>query len=389
MKWMEKKKLTIANEESKDGPEDHSGPSQGSTNRMWGRTNNHSGSEPGLEFSFPSSVANSSAHALVHALQEEEEESDSELFLLSNVVSSRPHALPHVLREEKESKVSSQEITLVEDPDQLTIDDQSRGDSEAERIGLGEDVTSSNEGLQVWVHPAMALLDELRCAIPPEPPCSAVDNVLDILNNQTMLCGVQNWLAGMGKDKNIDILFQACIVSMVGTLNLFLDPEITCTWRQASLVSSKVQGHGITHAQYIWEWILKYVLHNELPLHRLGQTRWNTLEDEDVAQEIKLRVSEKLKGRHLTASNVIDVVASPEVQAVLTQKGIFKPTISEHMVWHWLAGLGWQYRKTPNGMYIDGHERDNVVEYCHGFISHWKQYELHFHKWDNDGNELP
>jgi hypothetical protein len=97
----------------------------------------------------------------------------------------------------------------------------------------------------------MALLDELRCAIPPEPPCSAVDNVLDILNNQTMLCGVQNWLAGMGKDKNIDILFQACIVSMVGTLNLFLDPEITCTWRQASLVSSKVQGHGITHAQYI------------------------------------------------------------------------------------------------------------------------------------------
>jgi hypothetical protein len=94
-------------------------------------------------------VANSSAHALVHALQEEEEESDSELFLLSNVVSSRPHALPHVLREEKESKVSSQEITLVEDPDQLTIDDQSRGDSEAERIGLGEDVTSSNEGLQV------------------------------------------------------------------------------------------------------------------------------------------------------------------------------------------------------------------------------------------------
>jgi hypothetical protein len=76
----------------------------------------------------------------------------------------------------------------------------------------------------------------------------------------------------MGKDKNIDILFRARVVSMVDTLNIFLDPEMTCTWRQASLISSKVQGHGITHARCIREWILKYVLHDQLPLHHLGQT---------------------------------------------------------------------------------------------------------------------
>ncbi|KAH9952628.1 hypothetical protein BC827DRAFT_1274366 [Russula dissimulans] len=187
MKQMEKKKLTIANEESKDRPEDHSGPSQGSANRTQGGTNNHSSSEPCSELSLPSSVANGSAHALAHALREEEEENDSEPSSLSNVASSRPHALLYVLREEdEESEASSQEITLVEDPGQLTIDDQSEDNSEAEGIGLGKDVT----GLQVQVRPAMALIDDLRHAIPPEAPRSAVDNVLDILNNQSMLCGV-------------------------------------------------------------------------------------------------------------------------------------------------------------------------------------------------------
>jgi hypothetical protein len=147
MKRMEKKKLTIANEELKDRPEDHSGPSQSSADRTRGGTNNHSSSELCSELSLPSSVANGSAHALAHALQEEEEKNDSEPSSLSNVASSRPHALPYVLREEdEESEASSQEITLVEDPDQLTIDDQSEGDSEAEGIGMGEDVTS----LQVW-----------------------------------------------------------------------------------------------------------------------------------------------------------------------------------------------------------------------------------------------
>jgi hypothetical protein len=40
-------------------------------------------------------------------------------------------------------------------------------------------------------------------------------------------------------------------------------------------------------------------------------------------------------------------------------------------------------------MYVDGHEHEDVVEYQQEFINRWKQYERHFHKWDNDGNELP
>ena len=91
----------------------------------------------------------------------------------------------------------------------------------------------------------------------------------------------------------------------------------------------------------------------------------------------------------MKASDVVDVVASQEMQEFLVQKRVFKPSISEHTAQCWLTRLGWRYGKLKNGMYIDGHERDNVVEYRHGFVSHWKEYEHCFHKWDNDGIKLP
>ena len=40
-------------------------------------------------------------------------------------------------------------------------------------------------------------------------------------------------------------------------------------------------------------------------------------------------------------------------------------------------------------MYLDGHECPDVVAYREGFVGRWKQYEKHFHLWDNDGNLLP
>jgi hypothetical protein len=145
----------------------------------------------------------------------------------------------------------------------------------------------------------------------------------------------------VSKDKKINVLFHACIVSMASTLSLFLDPELKYTWREASLISSKAQGQGVNHAWCIHEWILRYLQHGELPFHWLGQARWTALEDEDVAREIKLKLTEQTKGRFMKASDVVDVVASPELQAVLRQKEINKPSISECTAWHWLAGLGW------------------------------------------------
>ena len=39
-------------------------------------------------------------------------------------------------------------------------------------------------------------------------------------------------------------------------------------------------------------------------------------------------------------------------------------------------------------MYVDGHEREDVVAYRKGFVEHWKEYEKHFIIYDIDGNVL-
>ncbi len=40
-------------------------------------------------------------------------------------------------------------------------------------------------------------------------------------------------------------------------------------------------------------------------------------------------------------------------------------------------------------MYIDGHERDDVVAYWNMFVHQWVEYETRFQIWDDNGNPLP
>jgi hypothetical protein len=40
-----------------------------------------------------------------------------------------------------------------------------------------------------------------------------------------------------------------------------------------------------------------------------------------------------------------------------------------------------------NGMYLDGHEREDVVAYRNDFVARWKEYEKRFHTWDDNGIE--
>jgi len=65
------------------------------------------------------------------------------------------------------------------------------------------------------------------------------------------------------------------------------------------------------------------------------------LEDEDVTCKIKLRLPERAMGHYIKASDVVEVVTSPEFQGILREKGLNKPSISECTARCWLAGLGW------------------------------------------------
>lgn len=109
--------------------------------------------------------------------------------------------------------------------------------------------------------------------------------------------------------------------------------------------------------------------------------------DKDLACAIKGALREKAKSGFLTAADIMEVVSGPDIQEQLAHTGIFRPSISKSTACRWLGKLGWLHGRHQNGMYVDGHECEDVVEYRKGFVERFEQYERRFHTWDDEGNE--
>ncbi|KAG2109983.1 uncharacterized protein F5147DRAFT_772825 [Suillus discolor] len=187
------------------------------------------------------------------------------------------------------------------------------------------------------------------------------------------------------KNKQLDVIFWACISAMTGALNLYLDPELSYSWCEASLLVTKSHGKGSSHARNIRTWIHHFLHHKKLPLHHYGRYSNSILEDEDFAQDIQLHLMEVAKHGYICAQDIVDYITRPEVQGRLGSK---KTGISLATAQRWMHKLDWRYGKKQNGMYIDGHEQEDVVKYRKEFLQRWKEYEKRMVMYDNDGNVL-
>ena len=78
---------------------------------------------------------------------------------------------------------------------------------------------------------------------------SATDSALNGLNfkNFPALWRVRAQLAVKSCDPKLDVIFQSQITAMVGVLNLYLDPQLSYTWCEASLIVAKLMGKGIQY----------------------------------------------------------------------------------------------------------------------------------------------
>lgn len=155
------------------------------------------------------------------------------------------------------------------------------------------------------------------------------------------------------------------------------------------MVVATAQGHGVARARSIRTWVLDFVREGRLPFHSYGYTRQTVLEDEDLLKEIQEELSEKSKAGFIKAQDVCDIVAGEKIQNLFSRMGIHKPGISQSTAQRWLAKLKWRYSKAKNGMYIDGHERVDVVAYRQAFVYRWAEYEVRFPFLDDSGNPLP
>jgi hypothetical protein len=197
-------------------------------------------------------------------------------------------------------------------------------------------------------------------------------------------------LSVKSKDTTLDIFFRAQITAMAGALNLYLDSELSYTWREASMIVAKSQGHGSYRARSIRSWLHAFLISKKLPLHRYGQYHSSILNDEDFSDAIKLHLqSVSQKEGHFKAQDLVDFIASPEMQQRLDEAGIHKRSISVWTARRWLKRLDWRFGPRKNGMYVDGHEREDVVAYRAAFVKRWlEEYEPRMVAYDNDGNPV-
>lgn len=266
---------------------------------------------------------------------------------------------------------------------------------ESEEESLGNESDDDKTGRLCNLEDAKAtvarMLEDLRHGNVPNSssPLQCANGVLALLRDRTAMRTAQEELAGVAKENKLGDFVLARIQAMAAFLNLFLDEDLGYNWTKASIITAKAHGRGKTRARTIREWVLTFIHTGELPHHHMCWKRATALADEGVVQAIRLALGEKGKDGRIDATTLIDVVSSPEIQARFVDSGIDKQAISERTAHRWLGELGWKYGKQKNGMYIDGHEREDVVEYRSAFVERFQQNERRFHIWDDNGNELP
>ncbi len=197
-------------------------------------------------------------------------------------------------------------------------------------------------------------------------------SISQLLSDHSRIQEAATQLTKEAEKGDLDVIVRARVAAVVGLLNLFANKGLDFSWKKASEVVSKAQGHGTHCTRCIREWAIIYLRWRDLPLHQMDQKRGTILNDEDVAEEMRAQLMEK---KNLKANNVVKIVVSPEMQAILAWKGLRKVSISAKIALQWLANLGWTYGKLRNGMYVDGHEREDVVEYRWQFVECWMEHE--------------
>ena len=153
----------------------------------------------------------------------------------------------------------------------------------------------------------------------PETTTDDIFNRMSHTDSPALHCA-QAKLTVKSKDKKLDVFFWSWIMAMVATLNFYLNTELSYLWQESSTLAAKAMGHGVNYAQNLQKWIKNYLHSEKLPLHHCGTYRSSILEDKDFWRDIQLHLTEIAKKGYIHAQDIVDYVATAEVQQKLGAK---------------------------------------------------------------------
>lgn len=157
------------------------------------------------------------------------------------------------------------------------------------------------------------------------------------------------------------------------------------SWMAASVQAAQAHGEKPGHARQLRRDAKTFVASQEVPANPYGA--WSKLQieaDEEFAQDINLHLQSL--GKYVKAHDIVTYLEQPDVQV----KWGLKNTVSDSTVKRWMHKLGYWWVRKHRGLYVDGHEQEDVVHYRQlVFLPAWYQIEGRMRSWMTDNQEEP
>ncbi|KIJ33510.1 hypothetical protein M422DRAFT_264441 [Sphaerobolus stellatus SS14] len=153
-------------------------------------------------------------------------------------------------------------------------------------------------------------------------------------------------------------------------------------WMEASKMAALGCGKGTGLARSLQKGVWDYLEDNgNLPINIYHGSVSRIAEDEDLAQEIHEHLR-GLRKKYLTAMDVVRFLGTSDIKECFKLQKL----PSERTARHWLHAMEYRYGKPSKGMFTDGHERPDVVDYRQNvFLPLWAALQKRMKTWDQDG----
>jgi hypothetical protein len=156
-------------------------------------------------------------------------------------------------------------------------------------------------------------------------------------------------------------------------------------WKRASMTVAKSKGKSKWHSRKLRQWCRNFIDDpRNLPRRNYGRAKSAIHSDEDLRLEIITHLQGI--GRYFSANDLLNYVNQPAIlERLHVERGLTLRTAQ-----NWLKLFSFRWRAEAQGMYTDGHEREDVVKYRQEvFLPKYLDLNLRAAQYDDDGNELP
>lgn len=138
----------------------------------------------------------------------------------------------------------------------------------------------------------------------------------------------------------------------------YIDPSQYLGWIAASERVAHNFQKSTTSAEWLRQWTRAFMRNRDaLPYNLYGQWTPSLLEKGELAYDIKVHLQGI--GKYVRAQDIVEFLDTPDIKI---RYGLSK-TISLSTAKRWMSKMDYRWRKSPSGLYVDGHEREDVVAY--------------------------